>query len=145
MKKLILAVMLTITSIGAQAQLAMPGSNWTELTYNPSPIKGTVEDNNIVVQGALQQGIDWTKLGAWTLNTSVGVNYVADRNGLSYNNKISPLIGIKLRRDFASGSVDVGIRVVHQINFSGVSPGQPKSGTGVQVYAGYWFGWNLKK
>jgi len=145
MKKAILAVLLAVTSVTASAQLAMPGSSWSELTYNPSPIRGTPEDGNIIFQGSIQQGIDWSKHGAWTFNTFAQLNYVADKNELFYNNKLSPMIGVKLRRDFDRGVIDVGVRLVHVNHFKGVSEGQPRSGTGVQAYAGYWFGWNLKK
>lgn len=145
MKKILIAMAMAAMSASASAQLAYPGSTWSELTFNPSPIKGTPEDDNVILQGAIQQGIDWKKYGNYTLNTYVGANYSIDKNGLAYNNKFSPMIGVRLIRSFqGSGVAEAGVRVVHQRSFRGVTQG-PTSGTGIQVYASYWFGWNLKK
>jgi hypothetical protein len=149
MKKIILAAVLIAVSMGANAQIAYPGSTWGELTFDPSVVDDGPENNNILFQGAIQQGIDWKKYGAWTLNTYVGASYVIDKNELFYNNRFSPQIGVKLKRAHmiagAEGQTEVGLRLVHQRTFRGVSVGQPKSGTGVQAYAQYWFGWNPKK
>lgn len=144
MKKTLLAIALVAIASSASAQLSMPGSNWSTLTYNPSPIRGTPEDNNTLLQGNIEQGIVWRKLGDWKLNTYGALAYTVDRNGLAYNNKLSPSIGVKLQHDFANNGVfEVGTAIVHQDNFRGVTAG-PKSGTGVNLYAQYWFGWNLK-
>lgn len=128
---------------GASAQVSYPGSNWSTLSVNPSVVKGTPEDNNVLLQGKLEQGVVWSRLGDWGVNTYGSVGYSWDKNGLSYNNKVSPAVGLKFQRSFEKGQVDIGVEVVHQENFRGVVSG-PKSGTGVQAYAQYWFGWNLK-
>lgn len=147
MKKTLLvaaALVAMATASGASAQLAYPGSNWSNLTYNPSPIKGP-EDNNVLLQGNLEQGIVWANVGGWNVNTYGAIGYSADRNGLAYNNKIVPTLGLKFQRPWDKGNLDVGIQVVHQYNFTGVPDGQSKSGTGVQVYVQYWTGWDLKR
>jgi hypothetical protein len=148
MKKAIFASALALAMVaGAQAEpLGYPGSNWSVLTVNPSPIRGTPEDNNVLLQGKIEQGVDWMRLGdgKWRLNSYVQLGYSADKNGLAYNNKLVPAIGTKVSRDFDNGVLDLGVQVVHQNNFRGVTTG-PSSGTGVQLYASYWFGWNLKK
>ena len=51
---------------------------------------------------------------------------------------------MKLQTQFEKGQFDVGVELAHQRNFRGVTAG-PSSGTGVLVYAQYWFGWDLKK
>ena len=61
MKKTLFAAALLAASFGASAQLAYPGSNWSSLTFNPSVIRGTPEDNNILLQGKLEQGVVWAK------------------------------------------------------------------------------------
>ena len=145
MKKLIIAAVLAATSFSASAQIGYPGSNWSELTVNPSVIKGTPEDNDLLFQGNIQQGIDWAEYGNYKLNTFVAMNYSIDRNKLSYNNKIVPMVGVRLVRTYGDAGVgEVGVRLVHQNDFRGVTEG-PRSGNGVQAYASYWFGWNLKK
>lgn len=144
-KQILAALVLASLSLGATAQIGYPGSTWSELTISPSVIKGTAEDNNIVFQGAIQQGIDWAQYGNYKFNTFIGMGYIADKNHLSYNNKITPMIGARLIRTYGdAGTAEAGIRLVHQRNFRpGI--GEPRSGTGIQAYAGYWFGWNLKK
>ena len=144
MKKTLIAAALTLASIASFADgLSLPGSNWSNLTYNPSPIKGTPEDNNILLQGYIEQGAVVGRIGPFRVNTYGALGYSVDRNGLSYNNKLVPQIGVKLQHGFGeNGNLDLGVAVIHQDNFRGVTEG-PKSGTGVQVYGQYWFGWNL--
>ena len=150
MKAAILAVALLASVTAASAEdkytgpIGYPGSNWSVLTVNPGVIKGTPEDDNILLQGKLEQGIDWKKYGNWTLNTYGALGYSADKNGLFYNNKFVPALGVKMSRGYERGVIDVGVQVVYQNNFRGVTAGD-NSGYGVQAYASYWFGWNLKK
>lgn len=149
MKKTLIALALAVTSVGAFADagpIGYPGSNWSQLTFNPSPISGTPEDNNVLLQGKIEQGIDWKRFGAnneWTLNTYASMGYSADKNGLAYNNKLVPAVGVKMRRSFENGVLDIGAEVVHQRNFK--QDFGRDSGTGAMVYVSYWFGWNLKK
>jgi hypothetical protein len=145
MKKTLFAVALLVASASAFAQSSAPGSAWASLTYNPSPIKGTPEDNNTLLQGRVEQGLIVGRVGGFRVNTFGAVNYSVDNNGLAYNNKISPMIGVKLQRDLgSSGVVEAGVQVVHQHNFRGVSSG-PTSGTGVQAFVSFWSGWDLKR
>jgi hypothetical protein len=144
MKKTLISLALLAIAGSAVAQLSYPGSNWSSLTYNPSPIKGTPEEDNILFQGNVEQGIVWTKYGDWKVNTYAAVAYSWDRNGLAYNNRISPALGVKLQRQWNGGNLDLGVQVVHQNTFRGVTEGA-SSGTGIQVYAQYWAGWDLKK
>lgn len=148
MKKILIAAAILAASTSAFAQsgpIGYPGSNWSVLTVNPSVIEGTPEDNNILLQGKLEQGIDWFRFGDgnWVLNTFGSVGYSVDKNQLSYNNKIVPALGIKVSRKFDQGVIDVGTQLVHERRFR-TPDGFPSSGTGVQVYVSYWFGWNLR-
>lgn len=152
MKKSLIAIAALAMSAVAFAQdgmkpLGFPGSNWSVVTVNPGVVKNTPEDDNVLLQGNLTQGIDWKKFGAekqWTLNTYLSLSYSWDRNGLAYNNKVVPALGVKMSRRYEHGVLDLGVQGVHQYNFRGVSAGQPNRGNGVQMYASYWFGWNLK-
>jgi hypothetical protein len=147
MKKTLLLAALVFASATATAQgMSAPGSTWANLTYNPSPIKGTPEDNNTLLQGRVEQGLIVGRVGGFRVNTFGAVNYSVDNNGLSYNNKVAPMVGIKLQRDLgSSGIVEAGVQVVHQHNFRGVAAGQPNSGTGVQAFISVWSGWDLKR
>lgn len=145
MKKTLIALAVLAASFGASAQSSFPGSNWSELTVNPSVVRGTPEDNNVLLQGNVEQGMIVTTLAkGWRVNTFAGLNYSIDRNALAYNNKLVPMVGVKLQHDFDGGVVDLGVRLVHENHFRGVTAG-PSSGTGVQAYVSYWTGWNLKK
>jgi len=144
MKKTLVAAALLVITSGAFAQSA-PGSAWATLTYNPSPIRGTPEDNNTLLQGRVEQGLIVGHVGGFKVNAFGAVAFSADNNGLSYNNKIAPAVGVKLQRDMGSnGIVELGIQVVHQNNFRGTTSG-PNSGTGVQAFINVWSGWDLKK
>jgi hypothetical protein len=145
MKKIAITAAMLALSVGAAAQSSAPGSAWANLTYNPSPIRGTPEDNNTLLQGRVEQGLIVGKLGGFRVNTFGAVNFSADNNGLAYNNKVAPMVGVKLQRDLGQrGIVEMGVQVVHQNNFRGVSSG-PSSGTGVQAFVSVWNGWDLKK
>ncbi len=143
-KTLFAAVALLALSGAASAQLAYPGSTWANMTVNPSVIRNTPEDNNVLLQGRIEQGIVWSKIAGFSVNTYGALSFSADKNGLAYNNKLVPAVGVKLQHPFDSGTVDIGLQVAHQQNFRGVTSG-PNSGTGVQLYAQYWFGWDLKR
>jgi hypothetical protein len=145
MKKIAIAAAMLALSFGASAQTSFPGSSWANMTYNPSPIRGTPEDNNILLQGKIEQGAIVGKLGGFSVNTYGALGYSYDRNGLAYNNKVSPSVGVKLQHSLGSnGSFDIGAAVVYQNSFRGVTTG-PSSGTGVSLYVQYWNGWDLKK
>lgn len=152
MKKSMIALALIVASVGVHAQgsvkpLGYPGSNWSVLTFNPGVIKGSGEEDNVLLQGKLEQGIDWVKFGVnkeWTLNTYVSLGYSADKNGLIYNNKLVPAVGVKMSHGFQNGVLDLGVQAVHENHFRGQTSG-PTRGSGVQAYASYWFGWNLGK
>jgi hypothetical protein len=143
MKKTLIAAAMLTMAFAASAQSSYPGSNWSEMTVNPGVIAGTPESGNVLLQGNIQQGMIVGEVGAFKVNTFVGMNYSVDRNGLSYNNKLVPMVGVKLQRDIPGGVMDMGVRLVHETHFRGVDTG-PKSGTGVQAYISYWTGWNLK-
>jgi nucleoside-specific outer membrane channel protein Tsx len=142
MKKILLAAALLAATSSVFA-LDAPGQNWSSLTYNPSPIRNTREDDNVLLQGRVEQGLIVGRISGFKVNAFGALNYGADKNGLSYNNKIAPSIGVKLQRNLGSaGIVEVGVAVVHQNNFRGVTSG-PSSGTGVQAFISVWNGWNF--
>jgi hypothetical protein len=81
----------------AQDIVALPGFTWGEVRY-PSSIADEAERKNGIVEGALQQGIDWVKIGDFMwLNTFVHVGFKRDTEGLDYNNEIKVGPGIKAR------------------------------------------------
>lgn len=152
MKKLLVAIMFwtVCSSVLAQEQkaafrpLGYPGYTWGSVVF-PSSIIGGVEENNILLQGKIEQGVDWFKLGSnknITLNTFVDVGYSLDNKQIAWNNKITPGIGLKLKHDVFSVRFEYGIRYGYEQRWHDPIN---KSGTGVQVFVNWSAGWNLKK
>lgn len=150
MKKFASLILAAVFAVGfvssAQAEglkpLAYPGSSWGTLTW-PSGVKGTGEEHNAVLTGKVEQGIDWLKFGdgnRWTLNTYGSLGYSADHEGLDWNNKVVPAIGVKVSRAYEKGVVDIGVQAFRERRWK-----SDQDGNGVQVYASYWFGWDAKK
>jgi hypothetical protein len=145
MKKSLIALALAVASIGAFADglkpLAYPGSAWSVVTF-PAGVAGA-EEHNTTLSGKVEQGIVWQKFGAnkeWALNTYASFGYSVDREGLGYNNKVVPAIGVKMTRTFSNGVVDVGVQAVHENRFK-----DHQRGSGVQAYVSVWSGWDLRK
>lgn len=146
MKKALLALVLIASAFGTSAQLAYPGSNWSNLTYNSNPVRFGDEKVNTLLQGNIEQGIVWKQFSdGWRFNTYAAMGYSVDNIGLSYNNKVTPTLGFKFQRPWENGNLDVGVQVVYQNNFRGVPSSVNNSGTGVQAYVQYWTGWDLKR
>lgn len=144
MKKTLVTLALVALSGAALAQpVGYPGINWSVLTLNPGVIRDTGERDNMLLQGNLEQGVDWVHFGEgnrWRFTSYGSLGYSVDRAGLDYNNKLVPAVGVKISRSYDNGVVDLGVQAVHERHFR-----SNRSGTGVQAYASYWFGWDLKK
>ena len=77
--------------------LGYPGLTWGELRYQD--LDDPEEDNNIVLEGAVEQGVDWMNWNRWgTFNFYGNLDYVADSNELDWNNSISYGAGVKLKK-----------------------------------------------
>jgi hypothetical protein len=139
MKKVlcVLTLATACATVGAQP-IGYPGSTWSVLMF-PASATGA-EKNNVLLQGKVEQGIDWVRFAdVWKLNTYASVSYSADTVGLNYNNKVVPALGAKVTRAFDHGTLDLGVQVFQERRWK-----DQVSSTGVQAYASYWFGWNLK-
>jgi opacity protein-like surface antigen len=145
MKKILIAAAVMAFAMSASAQSSYPGSAWANMTVNPSVVKNSAESDNVLLQGRVEQGMIVGHVGNFRVNTFGAVNYSVDRNGLDYNNKIAPMVGVKMQRDLGSnGIVEFGVQAVHERHFRGVTGG-PSTGTGVQAFVSVWSGWDLKK
>lgn len=140
-KSLFLAAALFAVTASAGAEpLEYPGSVWGVVNF-PSATTGA-ERNNVLAQGRVEQGIVWFRFadGKWKLNTYAALSYSLDSEGMSYNNKTVPAVGVKVTREFDQGVVDLGIQAVQENRWK-----DDVHSSGVQAYASWWFGWNLKK
>lgn len=121
--------------------ISYPGTTWGSISY-PSGLVAP-ENHDVLLAGRIEQGAIWFRFGErseWSLNTYAAINYSADNKGLPYNNKLTPLVGVKITRRLDGGLLDLGVQLAHERRFK-----DHQSNTGVQAYAGWWFGWDLKK
>jgi len=137
MKKLLLAALMLTPTAALAEPLAYPGSAWVNVT---GPGVGA-ESGNWVTSGKIQQGIDWTDIGGWKLNTAVAVAGTVDTKGYDWNNKVVPSVSAALRKDMNGAMFEVGVQVVHEERFGRVYVADKRSATGFQAFANYWVGW----
>lgn len=147
MKNLVvIALLVTSTAVLAEP-LGYPGNTWNTIVYTN---KAGTEEPNFQVQGVIEQGVDWVRFSdnKWKLNTFGTLGYSLDNRG---HNTYTPALGVKVNRRYSNGSLDLGIRVVGNHNFvNSVSTftGGPVStthtGTATQLFATFWFDWDLK-
>lgn len=140
MKKIIFALALASAAAAHAEPIEYPGSTWG-VVMGPASTTGA-EKNNVLAQGKIEQGIVWFRFadGQWKLNTYASLSYSLDTEGINYNNKAVPAVGVKATREFSSGVVDVGVQAINERRWK-----DNVNSSGVQAYASYWFGWNLKK
>ena len=87
-----------------------PGFTWGGLRYPGA--QDTGEEDNLIVEGAIEQGIDWYSYGSVTLNSFTRFSYTLDTKGHDWNNHITYGIGSKLKitiKDIAA--TEVGFRL----------------------------------
>jgi hypothetical protein len=122
------------------AQIAYPGSTWGVLMY-PAGLT-PAEKENTLLAGRVEQGIDWFRFGdeQWKFNTYAALAYSVDNQGLDYNNKLTPAIGMKVSRTFESGVLDFGLQAIHERRWK-----TSASNSGAQVYVSWWFGWDARR
>ena len=77
--------------------LALPGLTWGELRYPGS--QASEEDNDLVLEGYVEQGVDAMKLKDWgTINFYANLDYIVDNKELDWNNSIASGVGMKLKK-----------------------------------------------
>lgn len=145
MKKVSLAAALLAAATTAPAQpLGYPGVVWGTIVYAPTARHG---EPTFQTQGIVEQGIDWFRFGndKWKFNTYGAVTYVIDDN----NTTFVPQLGMKVNRRFENGSLDLGLRVMSENKVVSGSPlvtsSHSERKATVQLYATYWFDWNLRR
>lgn len=137
MKRLLVA--LALLSTPAQAEpLAYPGTAWVNIT---GPHSGGGEDGNWIAASKVQQGIDWTEVNGWRLNTAVSVTASTDTKGFDWNNRVAPAVSASVRKTAESSVFEVGVQIVNETHFGRLYKMPDSNSTSVQVFANYWIGW----
>jgi hypothetical protein len=140
---LFLTVALTPAAGGARAAdfpLGYPGSTWGSLRYpNAAPEE---ERENLLAEGALEQGVDWAEVGPrMFLNTFASLRYSVDSEKLDFNNKLEPGVGVKLRLllgDWAQA--EVGVKYVVEYRFE-----SDRRGDTAIIFLNWGGWWDLKR
>lgn len=124
--------------------LGYPGNMWGTTVYAADAPAGYLKYR---IEGVVEQGVDWFMFGPdknWKFNTYVAAEYVIN----SESNGVSPVIGLKASRAFTDGNLDLGVRYKYGNTYlsptGAFNPGGTKKVGRVEIYATYWFGWNLK-
>ncbi len=71
------------------------GFTWGGVRYPGS--QEIVDENNMILEGAMEQGYDWYSNGTVTINTFARLAYTLDTEGLEWNNHVTYGIGSKLK------------------------------------------------
>ena len=80
-----------------QGPLAYPGLTWGEIRFPGS--QDPIEESSMVVEGYVEQGVDWHNWGSWgTFNFYGNLDYIADTEEIEWNNMVSIGAGIKLKK-----------------------------------------------
>jgi hypothetical protein len=110
----------------------LPGQTWT-VVGNLSPI----EHDNFYTQSYAEQGaaIYGNRSGSMTVTPYVSVGLVLDTQGLKWNNKIEPRVGVKVNRIFRNGIISVGSAYSYENRF------RSTESSALILYAQDWFGW----
>jgi hypothetical protein len=137
MKKLLIALAALLPTPALAEPLAYPGTAWVNVT---GPHVGD-EAGNWIVSGKIQQGVDWTELDGWRLNTAVSVSASKDTKGYEWNNRITPAISASVRKNSTAGQFEVGVQVISETNFGSKYVTPDRTSQGVQFFANYWVGW----
>jgi hypothetical protein len=142
--RIALAVLcLVLCSGSASAIVGFRGSTWGDLR-GEMPKEG---DNNMLLNGWIKQGVDWTRWGNVTLNTYATVRYQADTKGYDWNNLIGPGVGISLEAYSQRGIVgSIGVEYIWD-RYLGVDEASPFDGNAnkLVIYANWYAWWDLKK
>ncbi len=134
---------LVLCSGSAFAIVGFRGSTWGDLR-GEIPNEG---DGNLLLNGWIRQGVDWTKWGNVTLNTYATLRYQADTEGLDYNNSVGPGFGISLEAYSPRGIVaSLGVEYIWDRYF-GLEEASPFDATAQKVvfYVNWYGWWDLKK
>lgn len=126
-----------------EGPIGYPGNTWGTVVYSAKAPAGY---NEYRVEGIVEQGVDWFKFSedkTWKFNTYGAFEYVLN----SDTSGVTPVLGMKVNKAFSDGSLDLGLRIKRGSTYlspTGQSFGGTEKVTRTEVYATYWFAWDLK-
>ncbi len=88
-----------------------PGFTWGGVRYPGS--QEITDQDNVVLEGAMEQGYDWYSDGTVTINTFARFAYTLDTEGYEWNNHVNYGIGTKLKIPIKdSAGIAIGFRLI---------------------------------
>ncbi|PUB78624.1 MAG: hypothetical protein DBP03_01040 [gamma proteobacterium symbiont of Ctena orbiculata] len=117
--------------------LGYPGSTWGNLRY-PSALSEEEKDD-LILEGAAEQGIDWSRTKLGTFNTFLDVAYKTDNKDIDWNNSVKLGIGLKLTKQIANNvSLSYGIKHVSERRWIN----EDIWNHDMTVFMSWWSGWS---
>lgn len=115
-----------------------PGSTWGELRKELPMHDG---QENLILDGWVEQGIDWQRWGNIRLNTYATVRYKLDSEGLDWNNSIGPGLGIALNHITPKGNqIRFGVEYINDRFFK-----SKRTDEKTIIFLKWFQYWDLKK
>lgn len=124
----------------AQVPLGFPGYTWGQVRYPSS--EEIEEKDNVILEGAIEQGVDWFRMTRWTIfNSFVRFEYKSDKEGFDWNNKLQPEVGVKAKFLLADwGLIEAGGKYVVDHRYE-----TNRTEQGIVFFLNWAASWNLKK
>lgn len=124
----------------AQVPLGFPGSTWGQVRFPSS--QEIEEDDNIIFEGAIEQGVDWFRITDWSIfNSFFRFEYKFDKEKFDFNNKLQPEVGVKAKFLLADwGLIEAGGKYVVDHRFE-----TDRTEDGIVLFVNWAASWNLKK
>jgi len=120
--------------------LGFPGSTWGQVRYPSS--QEIEEKDNVIVEGAIEQGVDWFRMTKWSIfNSFFRFEYKFDKEGFDFNNKLQPEVGLKAKFFLANwGLIEAGGKYVldHRTETN-------RTEEGIVFFLNWAASWNLKQ
>jgi len=91
------------TDDGQSFPRSYPGFTWGGLRYPGSQDKD--EEYDLILEGALEQGIDWFSVGNTVFNTFFTFKYVVDNQDYAWNNSVTYGVGSKIKIPIANSGI----------------------------------------
>ncbi len=122
---------------GAHAIIGFRGATWGDLRMEmPEELS-----NNLILQGWVKQGVDWTQVRNATLNTYVALRYRWDSEGYDWNNTLGPAVGVSLDLYTSKGlSATAGVEYIWDRYFE-----SDRNDNKLAIYLGWYGWWDLKR
>lgn len=140
MRMLFVVMLIAVSCVFPGRALAIegyPGATWGTLEFEHSRLN----DDNLVLDGWIEQGIHWATFNTTKLITYATIKYTVDTRKLDYNNTFGPGLGIALDTYTKQGiSLRLGLEYVWEKRFR-TDTDNPK----VSLYLNWYTNWDLKK